>query len=78
MEPFEGGLLRHSKEHQDRGLNKTGSKFNIIACEYISIISIHIHIKINEMVTVLGPRERNIDEYWWRIYKSGDREVLES
>ncbi|GKC47337.1 hypothetical protein Tco_1065059, partial [Tanacetum coccineum] len=24
---------------------------------------------------VLGPRERNIDEYWWRIYKSGDLEV---
>ncbi|GJX84368.1 hypothetical protein Tco_0335142 [Tanacetum coccineum] len=25
-----------------------------------------------------GPRERNIDEYWWKIYKSGDLEVLES
>ncbi|GJZ19954.1 reverse transcriptase domain-containing protein [Tanacetum coccineum] len=25
-----------------------------------------------------GPRERNIDKYWWRIYKSGDLEVLES
>ncbi|GJT13645.1 putative reverse transcriptase domain-containing protein [Tanacetum coccineum] len=25
-----------------------------------------------------GPRERNIDEYWKRIYKSGDLEVLES
>ncbi|GKD23990.1 hypothetical protein Tco_1225693 [Tanacetum coccineum] len=25
-----------------------------------------------------GPRERNIDEYWWRIYKSRDLEVLES
>ncbi|GKC35301.1 hypothetical protein Tco_1047685 [Tanacetum coccineum] len=24
------------------------------------------------------PREINIDEYWWRIYKSGDLEVLES
>ncbi|GKC68650.1 hypothetical protein Tco_1101248 [Tanacetum coccineum] len=24
------------------------------------------------------PRKRNIDEYWWRIYKSGDLEVLES
>ncbi|GJT09026.1 hypothetical protein Tco_0843488 [Tanacetum coccineum] len=23
-------------------------------------------------------RERNIDEYWWRVYKSGDLEVLES
>ncbi|GJR25859.1 hypothetical protein Tco_1102091 [Tanacetum coccineum] len=28
--------------------------------------------------TVLGSCERNIDEYWWRIYKSGDLEVLES
>ncbi|GJT02062.1 reverse transcriptase domain-containing protein [Tanacetum coccineum] len=25
-----------------------------------------------------GPRKRNIDEYWWRIYRSGDPEVLES
>ncbi|GJY21214.1 zf-CCHC domain-containing protein [Tanacetum coccineum] len=25
-----------------------------------------------------GPREGNIDEYWWRIYKSGNLEVLES
>ncbi|GKB17874.1 hypothetical protein Tco_0851797 [Tanacetum coccineum] len=24
------------------------------------------------------PRERNIDKYWWRIYKSRDLEVLES
>ncbi|GJW46031.1 hypothetical protein Tco_0077677, partial [Tanacetum coccineum] len=24
------------------------------------------------------PHERNIDEYWWRIYKSRDLEVLES
>ncbi|GKE71932.1 hypothetical protein Tco_1530004, partial [Tanacetum coccineum] len=24
------------------------------------------------------PRERNIDEYWWRIYESGNLEVLES
>ncbi|GJZ16961.1 putative reverse transcriptase domain-containing protein, partial [Tanacetum coccineum] len=23
-------------------------------------------------------KQRNIDEYWWRIYKSGDLEVLES
>ncbi|GKG24665.1 hypothetical protein Tco_0395293, partial [Tanacetum coccineum] len=23
-------------------------------------------------------KQRNIDEYWWRIYKSGNIEVLES
>ncbi|GJT69800.1 hypothetical protein Tco_1029086 [Tanacetum coccineum] len=27
---------------------------------------------------ILKPRKRNIDEYWWRIYKSGDLKVLES
>ncbi|GJZ46439.1 hypothetical protein Tco_0594035 [Tanacetum coccineum] len=33
---------------------------------------------VSTSCTVLGPRERNIDEYWWRIYKSRDLEVLES
>ncbi|GKF57616.1 hypothetical protein Tco_0171153, partial [Tanacetum coccineum] len=33
---------------------------------------------ISTSYTVLGPRERNIDEYGWRIYESGDLEVLES
>ncbi|GJW38078.1 hypothetical protein Tco_0063923 [Tanacetum coccineum] len=30
------------------------------------------------MTSIQRPRERNIDKYWWRIYKSGDLEVLES
>ncbi|GKB84956.1 homeodomain-like protein [Tanacetum coccineum] len=30
------------------------------------------------LIFYTGPRERNIDEYWWRIYKFGDLEVLES
>ncbi|GJV63898.1 hypothetical protein Tco_1474726 [Tanacetum coccineum] len=31
------------------------------------------------MMDRAGPwKQRYIDEYWWRIYKSGDREVLES
>ncbi|GKA58117.1 hypothetical protein Tco_0757305 [Tanacetum coccineum] len=33
---------------------------------------------VSTSCTVLGPRERNIDEYWWKIYKSRDLEVLES
>ncbi|GJZ09921.1 VIER F-box protein 2 [Tanacetum coccineum] len=27
-------------------------------------------------LTITRPRERNIDEYWWRIYKSGDLEEI--
>ncbi|GJS95862.1 hypothetical protein Tco_0802830 [Tanacetum coccineum] len=31
------------------------------------------------MITIYnGPHERNIDEYWWRIYEYGNLEVLES
>ncbi|GJS43131.1 reverse transcriptase domain-containing protein, partial [Tanacetum coccineum] len=33
---------------------------------------------VRRLVLPYGPRERNIDEYWWKIYKSGDLEVLES
>ncbi|GKE64481.1 hypothetical protein Tco_1518642 [Tanacetum coccineum] len=33
---------------------------------------------VSTSCTVLGPRERNIDEYWWRIYKSRDLKVLKS
>ncbi|GJV10709.1 mitochondrial proton/calcium exchanger protein-like protein isoform X1 [Tanacetum coccineum] len=40
----------------------------------------HESITVTQMMrsTSRGPRERNVDEYWWRIYKSGDLEVLES
>ncbi|GJX53630.1 hypothetical protein Tco_0588170 [Tanacetum coccineum] len=31
-----------------------------------------------EYIAIRRPRERNIDEYWWRIYESGNLEVLES
>nr|GEW31494.1 hypothetical protein [Tanacetum cinerariifolium] len=35
--------------------------------------------RFDGMITIYnGPRERNIDEYWWRIYKSGDLKALES
>ncbi|GJU61091.1 retrotransposon protein, putative, unclassified [Tanacetum coccineum] len=33
---------------------------------------------VSTSCTVLGPRERNINKYWWGIYKFGDLEVLES
>ncbi|GJV83771.1 hypothetical protein Tco_1523669 [Tanacetum coccineum] len=41
--------------------------------------TVYMAYSLNEYnVYDTGPRERNIDEYWWRIYKSGDLEVLES
>ncbi|GJU19684.1 hypothetical protein Tco_1153026 [Tanacetum coccineum] len=33
---------------------------------------------VSTSCTILGPRERNINEYWWRIYKTIDLEVLEA
>ncbi|GJY03059.1 hypothetical protein Tco_0361211 [Tanacetum coccineum] len=33
---------------------------------------------VSTYCTVLGPHRGNIDEYWWRIYESGNLEVLES
>ncbi|GJY09650.1 hypothetical protein Tco_0377835 [Tanacetum coccineum] len=33
---------------------------------------------VSTSCTILGPRERNINEYWWRIYESGNLKVLES
>ncbi|GKC73956.1 hypothetical protein Tco_1119839 [Tanacetum coccineum] len=32
----------------------------------------------NKLLETRPWKQRNIDEYWWRIYKSGDLEVLES
>ncbi|GJU24306.1 hypothetical protein Tco_1162927 [Tanacetum coccineum] len=37
-----------------------------------------VNFILNHTMEKKKPRERNIDEYWWRIYKSGDLEVLES
>ncbi|GKC54437.1 hypothetical protein Tco_1077182 [Tanacetum coccineum] len=44
-------------------------------------ISVHEYQDRNAPVFPMffaGPREGNIDEYWWRIYESGNLEVLES
>ncbi|GJV27766.1 hypothetical protein Tco_1384214 [Tanacetum coccineum] len=40
--------------------------------------SVKTTIMMISNLTKEGPREANIDEYWWRIYKSGNLEVLES
>ncbi|GJZ04099.1 hypothetical protein Tco_0537374 [Tanacetum coccineum] len=41
-------------------------------------IGAYAHGSNKLLETSHGSYERNINEYWWRIYKSGDREVLES
>ncbi|GKE32705.1 hypothetical protein Tco_1452027, partial [Tanacetum coccineum] len=33
---------------------------------------------LSSQTSIRRPREGNIDEYWWRIYESGNLEVLES
>ncbi|GJX57733.1 hypothetical protein Tco_0287630 [Tanacetum coccineum] len=36
-------------------------------------------LEMVDLIYVPGPwKQRNIDEYWWRIYKSEDLRVLES
>ncbi|GJS90225.1 hypothetical protein Tco_0772861 [Tanacetum coccineum] len=53
-----------------------------VETEFPAIVSIRCILGngygVSTSCIVLGPHERNIDEYWWRIYKSGDLEVLES
>ncbi|GJX86638.1 hypothetical protein Tco_0337412 [Tanacetum coccineum] len=46
---------------------KNGSHAGTLAC-----------MRWSEEKLKTRPRKRNIDEYWWRFYKSGDLEVLES
>ncbi|GJT98389.1 hypothetical protein Tco_1093907 [Tanacetum coccineum] len=46
--------------------------------EWIRCIDFLYSIALVFPIFYTGPHERNIDEYWWRIYKSGDLEVLES
>ncbi|GJU80898.1 hypothetical protein Tco_1283263 [Tanacetum coccineum] len=44
-----------------------------------NVFTVNTAYSLNEYsVFDTGPRERNIDEYWWRIYKSGDLKVLDS
>ncbi|GJR62183.1 hypothetical protein Tco_1504345 [Tanacetum coccineum] len=52
--------------------------FNIIHLDDLKSKKDNYDNEIDIIQSSEGPRERNIDEYWWRIYKSGDLEVLES
>ncbi|GJV36232.1 hypothetical protein Tco_1408709 [Tanacetum coccineum] len=52
--------------------------FNIIHPDGLKSEKDNDDSEIDKIQYLGGPRERNIDEYWWRIYKSRDLEVLES
>ncbi|GKD73935.1 hypothetical protein Tco_1332217 [Tanacetum coccineum] len=63
--------------------SKPGSKFSTIVHGYDTepsrIFPQHIQEWERDDFKIKGrPRERDIDKYWWKIYKSGDLEVLES
>ncbi|GJT89475.1 hypothetical protein Tco_1071192 [Tanacetum coccineum] len=66
-------VLEDMDAYRDEGMG------NVIFDEpFLREVGIHAR-RFDGMITIYnGPRERNIDEYWWRIYKSGDLEVLES
>ncbi|GJW90838.1 hypothetical protein Tco_0168391 [Tanacetum coccineum] len=85
MGPFGGAHLQHSRDAPGRGLarpslpqpssSQTHDPPIIIFCFHL----LYIYYSCRDVSNFeTGPRERNIDEYWWRIYKSGDLEVLES
>ncbi|GJV60899.1 hypothetical protein Tco_1466999 [Tanacetum coccineum] len=66
----------------DPNLMDTGFDYCTLSCLYFqnscTTYSLNEYSVDSVNRRILGPRERNIDEYWWRIYKSGDLEVLES
>ncbi|GJY21250.1 hypothetical protein Tco_0393816 [Tanacetum coccineum] len=46
--------------------------------EYVAIKEDEYDDLARTSINACRPRKGNIDEYWWRIYKSGDLKVLES
>ncbi|GJZ26292.1 hypothetical protein Tco_0570545 [Tanacetum coccineum] len=68
----QGQTKRKDNNNDDKQPNKR-------RCKAEKFEAIQYSIGPNEeYIAVRRPREGNIDEYWWRIYKSGNLEVLES
>ncbi|GJW66305.1 hypothetical protein Tco_0120729 [Tanacetum coccineum] len=66
-------VLEDMDAYRDEGMDDV-----IVGKLFLSEVGIKAR-RFEGMITIYnGPREINIDEYWWRIYKSGDLEVLES
>ncbi|GKB41239.1 gag-pol polyprotein [Tanacetum coccineum] len=66
-------ILEDMDAYRDEGMG------NVIFSEPF-LREVRINVKrFDGMITIYnGPRKRNIDEYWWKIYKSRDREAVES
>ncbi|GKB66173.1 reverse transcriptase domain-containing protein, partial [Tanacetum coccineum] len=68
----QGQTKRKDNNNDDKQPNKR-------RCKAEKFEAIQYSIGPNEeYIAIRRPREGNIDEYWWRIYKSGNLEVLES
>ncbi|GJV33251.1 hypothetical protein Tco_1393651 [Tanacetum coccineum] len=62
----------------NRNIVSEEDKMNEISHPYQNLMGFYKGVLNLGQNCIRGPRERNIDEYWWRIYKSGDLKVLES
>ncbi|GJV99806.1 hypothetical protein Tco_1555058 [Tanacetum coccineum] len=69
---------KSDKDNDDEKVNIQHSSGDLLSIRRINTAYPGAWIPRIDFLYSLGPRERNIDEYWWRIYKSGDLEVLES
>ncbi|GJS09849.1 hypothetical protein Tco_0366645, partial [Tanacetum coccineum] len=74
----ETSLSEYDEEEQNILYFNDLFPFNIIHPDDLKLEKDNDDNDINIIQSSEGPRERNIDKYWWRIYKSEDLEVLES
>ncbi|GJU05733.1 hypothetical protein Tco_1122163 [Tanacetum coccineum] len=74
----ETSLSEYDEEEQNVLYFNDLFPFNIIRPDDLKLEKDNNDNDIDIIQSSEGPHERNIDEYWWRIYKSRDLEVLES
>ncbi|GJR24151.1 hypothetical protein Tco_0972678 [Tanacetum coccineum] len=68
-----------TKSKYSNTYSSTDEQPNKIRCKAEKFEAIQYSLGPNEeYIAIRRPREGNIDEYWWRIYESGNIEVLES
>ncbi|GJS67174.1 hypothetical protein Tco_0681738 [Tanacetum coccineum] len=67
-------VLENMDDYRDEGMGDDPTTFEMGGRKNASHASTLACMRWNEEKLKKRPRERNIDEYWWRIYKSGDLE----